>query len=141
MKYKTIYDFILASVKKEQIFNAFERFAEKTSDLNKLVSATHNDKGSIPLLDEPHKALVMKWKMENTSINKLAKQMEALTLTLKITLSASALAPPYPSVTVPQPAIAYTSQTNFSAPAAAAVTVRNLRSAAAALSPNQYAFC
>ena len=47
-------------MKEEQVFNALEEFTEKISDLNKLVSATHNDKDSIPLLDEPHKASVMK---------------------------------------------------------------------------------
>ena len=60
MKYKIIYDFILTLVKEEQVFNVFEKFIEKISDLNKLVSVTHNDKGSIPLLNEPHKVLVVK---------------------------------------------------------------------------------
>ena len=60
MKYETIYDFILALVKKEQILNAFKESAEKAFNLNKLVSATHNDKDPIPLLNEPCKASVMK---------------------------------------------------------------------------------
>ena len=73
MKYKTIYRFILTSVKKEQIFNAFEESAEKVFDLNKLVSVTHNDKGPISLLNEPCKVSVVKWKVEDTSVNKLVK--------------------------------------------------------------------
>ena len=60
MKYKTIYGFILTSVEKEQVLNVFKESTEKVSDLNKLVSVTHNDKGLIFLLDEPCKASVMK---------------------------------------------------------------------------------
>ena len=141
MKYKTIYDFILTLMKKEWVFNVFEESAEKTFNLNKLISATHNNKGSIPLLDEPCKALMMKWKAENMLMDKLTKQMKALTLTLKIALTVSASASSYLSVAVPQPAIAYTSQMNFSAPAAAAAVTGNLRSAVTALSLNQCAFC
>ena len=141
MKYKTIYDFILISMEKEQVLNAFEKSAEKTSDLNKLVSAIYNDKDPIPLLNEPHKASMMKWKVKDMLMDKLVKQMEALTLALKIALTASASAPSYPPVAVPQPAIAYTSQTNFSASVAAAAAAGNLRSAVAALGPNQCAFC
>ena len=74
-------------------------------------------------------------------MNKLAKQMETLTLALKIASTVSASAPPYPSVAVPQPAVAYTSQMNFGAPAAAVAAAGNLRSAVAALGPNQCAFC
>ena len=59
MKYKIIYNFILTSVKKEQVFNAFKKFAEKISDLNKLVSVTNNNKDSIPLLNEFYKTSVM----------------------------------------------------------------------------------
>ena len=44
MKYKTIYDFVLTLMKKEQILNVFEKSAERASDLNKLVSATCNNK-------------------------------------------------------------------------------------------------
>ena len=40
-----------------------------------------------------------------------------------------------------QPAIAYISQMNFSVLTAAVAAVKNLRSAAAILSPNQCAFC
>ena len=141
MKYETIYGFVLTSMEEEWILNAFKRSAEKASDLNKLVSATHNNKDPIPLLNEPHKASVVKWKAENMSVNKLTKQMKALTLTLKIALTVSASASSYPPVTVPQPAIAYTPQMNFSAPATAAAAVGNLRSAVAALGPNQCAFC
>ena len=47
-------------MKKEQVLNVFEEFIEKVSDLNKLVSATCNDKGPIPLLDESHKASMVK---------------------------------------------------------------------------------
>ena len=131
MKYKTIYDFILTLMKKKWIFNTFKKSVKKTSNLNKLISITCNNKDSIPLLNEPCKAPVVKWKIEDISVDKLVKQMEALTLILKIAPTASAPAPPYPPITVPQPAIAYTSQTNFSA----------LAAAAAALGPNQYAFC
>ena len=60
IKYKTIYGFILTSVKKEQVFNAFEESAEKISDLNKLISATCNDKDSILLLNELCKASMVK---------------------------------------------------------------------------------
>ena len=141
MKYKTIYDFILISVKKEWVFNAFEKSAEKVFDLDKLVSATHNNKDPIPLLNEPCKAPVVKWKVENTSVDKLMKQMEVLTLALKIAPSASASASSYLSVAVPQPAVAYTPQTNFDAPAATVVAAGNLRSAVTALGLNQYAFC
>ena len=73
MKYKTIYDFILILMKKEYILNIFKESVKKISDLNKLVSATHNNKNSNPLLNESHKAPVMKWKAENTSVNKLMK--------------------------------------------------------------------
>ena len=79
--------------------------------------------------------------MKNMLMDKLAKQMEMLTLTLKIAFIASALASLYPSVAVPQPAVMYTLQTNFNASAAAAAAVRNLRSAVIALNPNQCAFC
>ena len=51
---------MLISVKKKQILNTFKESTEKVSDLNKLISATHNDKDPIPLLNEPHKASVMK---------------------------------------------------------------------------------
>ena len=74
-------------------------------------------------------------------MNKLTKQMKTLTLILKIASAASASASSYPSVAVHQPAVAYTSQINFSVPAAAAAAVGNLRSAVTALSPNQCAFC
>ena len=141
MKYKTIYDFVLILMEKKQVFNALKESAEKTSDLDKLISAIYNNKDSIPLLNEPCKASVVKWKVEDTLMNKLIKQMEALILALKIAPTASAPAPPYLSVTVPQPAIAYTPQTNFGALAAAAAAAGNLRSAAAALGPNQCAFC
>ena len=67
--------------------------------------------------------------------------MEALTLALKIAFTVSALILSYSFVAVPQPAIAYISQTNFSASAAAVVAAGNLRSAVAALGPNQCAFC
>lgn len=73
MKYKTIYNFVLTLMKEKQVLNAFEESAEKTSDLNKLVSATHNDKGLISLLDKPHKASVVKWKADDILMNKLAK--------------------------------------------------------------------
>ena len=141
MKYETIYDFILTSVKEEQILNALEESAEKVFDLNKLVSATYNNKGPISLLNEPCKASVVKWKAEDTSVNKLIKQMKTLILTLKIIFTVSASASLYLSVTVPQPAVVYTSQMNFSVSAAAAAAVRNLRSAVVALGPNQCAFC
>ena len=140
IKYKTIYDFILISVEKEQIFNVFKESAEKVFDLNRLVSATHNDKNLISLLDKLYKASVMKWKIKNTLVNKLTKQMKVLTLTLKIILTVLVSASSYFSVAVPQPAIAYILQTNFSASAAAVMAVRNLRSAAVALDPNQCAF-
>ena len=141
MKYETIYEFILTSMKEEQVLNAFEESAERASDLNKLVSVTCNDKGPIPLLNEPCKTPMVKWKAEDTSVDKLAKQIKVLTLALKIALMTSAPAPPYPSVAVPQPAIVYTPQTNFDALVAAAAAVGNLRSAVAALGPNQCAFC
>ena len=60
MKYKTIYGFVLTLMEKEQVFNALEESAERTFNLNKLVSAICNNKSSIPLLNEPHKAPVMK---------------------------------------------------------------------------------
>ena len=60
MKYETIYDFVLTSVKKEQILNVFEKSTERVFDLNKLVSATCNNKGPIPLLNEPCKVSMMK---------------------------------------------------------------------------------
>ena len=141
MKYETIYGFILTLMKKEWVFNALEGFTEKISDLNKLVSATYNDKGPISLLNEPCKASVMKWKMKNTLINKLMKQIKALTLTLKIASAVSASTSLYLFVAVHQPAVVYTSQTNFDALAAAAAAAGNLRSAVAALNPNQCAFC
>ena len=128
-------------MKKEQILNAFKEFTEKAFDLNKLVSATYNDKDSIPLLNEPHKVPVVKWKVEDTSVNKLIKQMKVLTLILKIALTASASASSYPSVAVYQPAIVYTSWINFSTSTTAAAAVRNLRSTVTALGLNQCAFC
>ena len=141
MKYETIYDFVLILMKKEWILNTFEKSAEKTFNLNKLVSATYNDKDSISLLNEPYKASVVKWKVKDISVNKLMKQMKVLILILKIVLTASALASLYPLVAVPQPAIVYTLQMNFSALTAAVTAVRNLKSAVAALGPNQCAFC
>ena len=60
MKYETIYGFVLTLMKKKQVLNALEKSAEKISDLNKLVSATHNNKDSIPLLDKFCKASMMK---------------------------------------------------------------------------------
>ena len=100
MKYKTIYDFILTSIKKKWVFNAFKKSAEKVSDLNKLISATCNDKDSISLLNEPCKTSMMKWKVKDMLMDKLMKQMEALTLTLKITLTTSASVSLYSSVAV-----------------------------------------
>ena len=79
---------------------------------------------------------MMKWKTEDMSVDKLTKQIETLILALKIAPTASASASSYPSVAVPQPAVAYTPWMNFSAPAAAAAAVGNLRSAAAVLGPN-----
>ena len=73
IKYEIIYEFVLILMKKKQVFNAFEKSAERVSDLNKLVSATCNDKGSIFLLNELCKASVMKWKMKNILMNKLMK--------------------------------------------------------------------
>ena len=67
--------------------------------------------------------------------------MEVLTLTLKIALTALASVSLYLSIAVPQPAVVYTSQMNFDAPAAAVAAVGNLRFAVTALGPNQYAFC
>ena len=141
MKYKTIYDFILTLVKKEQVLNTLKESTERIFDLNKLVSATHNNKDSISLLNESCKTSVMKWKAEDISVDKLTKQMKALTLTLKITLTVSVSASSYSSVAVPQPAVVYTLWTNFSASAITAAAAGNLRSAAAALGPNQCAFC
>ena len=142
MKYETIYDFVLALMEKEWVFNAFKESAKKISDLNKLVSAICNNKDPILLLNEPHKISVMKWKVKNMSVDKLIKQMEALTLALKIALTVSASALLYPSVTVPQPAVAYTLQMNFNAlVTAAAAAAENLRSAVTALGLNQCAFC
>ena len=109
--------------------------------MDKLVSAICNDKGSIPLLNESCKASVVKWKVENMLMDKLVKQMEALTLTLKIALTVSASASSYPSVAVSQSAVVYISQTNFSALAAAAAAAENLKSAVAVLGLNQCAFC
>ena len=100
MKYEIIYDFVLALMEKEWVFNAFEGSAEKISDLNKLVSATHNNKGPIPFLNKPYKVSVMKWKVENISVNKLAKQIKTLTLTLKIALTTSTSVSSYLSVAV-----------------------------------------
>ena len=74
-------------------------------------------------------------------VNKLAKQMKVLTLVLKIIPAVSVSASLYPSVAMPQPAIVYTSQTNFNAPAAAAVIVGNLRFTVTVLNSNQCAFC
>ena len=74
-------------------------------------------------------------------MNKLMKQMEALILTLKIVLIISVSVLSYSSVAVPQPAVAYTSWINFNALMAAVAAVGNLRSAVAALGPNQCAFC
>ena len=73
IKYKTIYDFILTSVKEKQILNAFKEFIKKTSDLNKLIFATCNNKDLISLLNEFYKVSMMKWKTKNTSVNKLIK--------------------------------------------------------------------
>ena len=140
MKYEIIYDFVLTLMEKEWIFNAFKKSVEKISDLNKLVSATHNNKDSISLLNESCKVPVVKWKVKNTLMNKLMKQMKALILTLKIVFTVSVSALLYPSVAVPQPAIAYIPQMNFSALMTAAAVVGNLRSAVAALGPNQCAF-
>ena len=100
MKYETIYEFVLTSVKKKQILNILEESIKKISDLNKLVSVTHNDKDPISLLNEPHKALMMKWKTEDMSVDKLMKQMKVLILALKITFTVSASASLYPSVAV-----------------------------------------
>ena len=141
MKYKNIYNFILILMKKEWILNAFEKSAEKVSDLNKLVSVTHNNKNSISFLNESCKTSVMKWKAEDMSVNKLMKQMKVLTLTLKIVSTVSASASLYPSVAMPQPAVAYSSQTNFNALVAAVAAAGNLRSAAVILSLNQCVFC
>ena len=141
MKYEIIYEFILILMKKEWIFNVFEKSAEKTSDLNKLISATCNNKSPIPLLNEPCKTPVVKWKTENMSVDKLMKQMKVLILALKITLMISASAPSYSSVAVSQSAVAYTSQMNFSALAAAVAAVGNFRSAVTVLGSNQCAFC
>ena len=128
-------------MKEEQVLNVFEESAERASDLNKLVSVTCNDKGPIPLLDEPCKAPVVKWKVEDTSVDKLINQMKALTLALKIAPMISASAPSYPPVVVSQPAVVYTSWMNFGALAAAAAAAGNLKSAVIALGPNQCAFC
>ena len=141
IKYEIIYEFVLTSVKKEQVFNAFKKFAEKIFNLNKLISATCNNKSSISLLNESHKTSVVKWKVKNMSVNKLIKQMKALILALKITLMISASISSYPSVAVPQPAVVYISQMNFDAPAVAMVAAGNLKSAVTALGPNQCAFC
>ena len=141
MKYETIYNFILTSVKKEQIFNTFEESAEKIFNLNKLISVICNNKDLISLLNELCKAPVVKWKIENMSVDKLIKQMKALTLTLKIAPTASVSASSYPSVAVPQPAVVYTPWMNFGALTAAAAAVGNLRSAVVALGLNQCAFC
>ena len=74
-------------------------------------------------------------------MNKLAKQMKILTLTLKIVFTVSTSALLYSFVAVPQPAVVYTPQINFSAPVAAAAAAGNLRFTVAALGPNQCAFC
>ena len=141
IKYKIIYDFVLTLMKKEWIFNAFKKSAKKTFNLNKLIFITCNNKGSILLLNEPHKVSVVKWKVKNMLMNKLVKQIKVLTLTLKITLTVSISASLYSSVAVPQPAVVYTSQMNFSALAAAAAAAENLKSVVAALGSNQCAFC
>ena len=141
MKYEIIYRFVLTLIKKEWIFNAFEKSAEKVSDLNKLVSAICNDKSLISLLDELCKASMMKWKVEDMLMNKLMKQMEALILALKIAFIISVLASSYSSVAVPQPAVAYTLWMNFGALVTAVVAAGNLRSAVVTLGPNQCVFC
>ena len=108
MKYKTIYEFILTLMKEEWVFNVFEESAEKTFDLNKLVSATCNDKGLNSLLNKSCKALMMKWKVKDILMNKLTKQMKVLILTLKIASAALVSASLYPFVAVHQPAVVYT---------------------------------
>ena len=141
MKYKIIYNFILTLIKKEWIFNAFEESAEKTFHLNKLISATHNNKNPILFLNKSHKTPVVKWKMKNMSVNKLMKQMKTLILTLKITFSASVLASSYSFVAVSQPTVVYILQTNFSVSTAAVTAAGNLKSTVTTLGPNQCAFC
>lgn len=84
----------------------------------------------------------MEWKAEEISVDKLVKQMEALTLTLKIvpaqaTPSTLSYAPP----PAPLPAPTYTVRPNATAPASTASGVGNLRSAATGLGANQCAFC
>ena len=69
-------------------------------------------------------------------MNKLMKQMKVLTLILKIVFTVSVSVLLYFSVAVPQPAVAYISQTNFSALAAAVMAVGNLRFTVAALDSN-----
>ena len=66
--------------------------------------------------------------------------MKTLTLTLKIAFMISASASPYPFIAVPQPAVAYILQINFNALTAVVVAVGNLKSAVAALGPNQCVF-